>query len=1181
MGIKKILPVIVAFVMILSISSINVFAEKTTQNGLEVTLLTDKTDYSSTEDIVATLTVKNTNEVEVSNILLENVTPEGYKVIDKNSLTKEISKLNSGESVSLKVTYLSNASVPEKIESTETKTEAVENTGASESKIISDVTGSTYDGTPKSSTDTTSVKTGTSSIIALVCILILAISVVILFVVKKKKYKQVLSITLVCALMAGYTVIGEANVKAFEVEDNIKISTTVNVDNKPLLICGNIIYNYFDDYLITFETDGGTKIEPQKVKPNDVAIKPDNPKKDGYDFAGWYLDPKFEKFFSFKTVITSDLTLYALWIDSNDTTDSDSDGLYDYMEFLIGTDKYNPDTDGDGLSDNFEIMGTATNPLSKDSNKNGINDGEEDNDNDGLSNAEEEKLGTNPESKDSDEDNISDYEEVKKLSTKPSQRDTDSDGVSDGKEIAIGTNPLKAEKSFKITQKSNKKDTVVAGVNVTLSGNQVETLSVEKNNNKLLFSSEIPGCIGGAYEFSVDGTFENAELSFEFDEDLLNQENFDPVIYYFNEEKQQLEPLDTTIVGNTAYANTTHFSTYILMNRTVYEESFQWMDYWDSNKFTSLEIVFVIDDSGSMYYNDDTNQRLTVAQNLIDKLPTNSKIGVVKFESLTSILTNELTEDRELAKSYLTTSYFKTSGGTSMYRAINDSFSLFNENADDSVLKIMVVLSDGETWDTHLHSSVVESANENKVKIYSVGLGSSTTYFIKYLNPLSNNTGGEFYLSSNAEKLSEIYKDIGNRIDIETDSDGDGIPDYYEDNMIIFNGIKIPLDKNNPDTDGDGLLDSEEVTLLYEYNSDNTKVKVTGFLKSDPSSIDSDNDGLYDNLARYVNGDKVAPKDPAPLIANAKPGVWDNYVFNYENNRIPRNYKSGVSGLNIGDYLDENLCDFVVSLVARLDKPITENENIFREIAALFRIGYLLGNSMFEGLDRITNIGEIDEICGAYILNFIPDEYDIAYHSQPNTWQRKLGYNSFYDTFFRVGSKMVTSKDLRFEVRDTTYALWMWKGDYWNMHSGAEIGLYEIPTSELSLDNSSMNLYKCVDFNLPMSLSLFYYDKETEISKNVFNWNPIKPQFWVTGFNTSSEFELPWDQYMISIGKIDFTQYSIDYSQPYMNNKLMFDSLKKSTELDNKDYSKYFIFDEEDGKNILWIMWDQEKTDDT
>lgn len=42
-----------------------------------------------------------------------------------------------------------------------------------------------------------------------------------------------------------------------------------------------------------------------------------------------------------------------------------------------------------------------------------------------------------------------------------------------------------------------------------------------------------------------------------------------------NEEEQLLEALDTTVRGNCASAVVSHFSKYILINRTVYEESFE------------------------------------------------------------------------------------------------------------------------------------------------------------------------------------------------------------------------------------------------------------------------------------------------------------------------------------------------------------------------------------------------------------------------------------------------------------------------------------------------------------------------------------------------------------------------------------------------------------------------------
>ena len=54
---------------------------------------------------------------------------------------------------------------------------------------------------------------------------------------------------------------------------------------------------------------------------------------------------------------------------------------------------------------------------------------------------------------------------------------------------------------------------------------------------------------------------------------------------------------------------------------------------------------------------------------------------------------------------------------------------------------------------------------------------------------------GVIFLIRNIKyKTNEGYRE---KIDIETDSDADGIPDYYEDNMLCFNGVKLALDKIN------------------------------------------------------------------------------------------------------------------------------------------------------------------------------------------------------------------------------------------------------------------------------------------------------------------------------------------------------------------------------------------------
>lgn len=556
-----------------------------------------------------------------------------------------------------------------------------------------------------------------------------------------------------------------------------------------------------------------------------------------------------------------------------------------------------------------------------DTDGNGINDGDEDTDGDGLSNINEFKVGTNILKIDTDDDKLSDGDESVIYKTEPLKYDTDEDGVSDGKEVELGTNPLIFESSFDVCEYADSEDTVKVSVETTLSGEQVETLSVEKYENEFYFPTNMPGYIGGAYDFHVDGVFDSATINFEFDESLLKDAAFDPVIYYFNEETQLLEELSTTVTGNVASTNVTHFSKYILLNRTVHQNAFEWQDVWSSTGYSGVEVVLVIDDSGSMAWNDRSNQRLTVAKSLIDKLPDNSKIGIVHFEDTATKLTSTLTNNKVVAKTYLTTKIFWSTGGTYMYNAINKAFSLF-KTTDGTILQMMIVLSDGETSDVNQHYSVVTTANNKNVRIYTVGLGSSSSaYFTHYLEPLANNTGGVFYLASDADELEDIYDDINKKIDIETDSDGDGIADYYEENMVMFNGVTIKLDKNNRDSDGDGLEDGEEVAELnYLYNKDKTQVIVTGKLLSNPLEQDTDGDGIPDEEEENIGTDPTSEDTDGD-------GLSDGYEYIYWYDPLDKDpdgdgrldlqeYQEGTDPYTYDKNWDDHLADFVHGFVA-------------------------------------------------------------------------------------------------------------------------------------------------------------------------------------------------------------------------------------------------------------------------
>ena len=74
-------------------------------------------------------------------------------------------------------------------------------------------------------------------------------------------------------------------------------------------------------YTVTFETNGGEKIESQSILAGSHATKPTNPQKDGSTFVGWFSDKELTIEFNFSSPINGDITLYAKWEGENKPTE--------------------------------------------------------------------------------------------------------------------------------------------------------------------------------------------------------------------------------------------------------------------------------------------------------------------------------------------------------------------------------------------------------------------------------------------------------------------------------------------------------------------------------------------------------------------------------------------------------------------------------------------------------------------------------------------------------------------------------------------------------------------------------------------------------------------------------------------------------------------------------------------
>lgn len=66
-------------------------------------------------------------------------------------------------------------------------------------------------------------------------------------------------------------------------------------------------------YTLTFETNGGSAIDPMKAAAGSAIVAPAAPTKDDCNFAGWYTDAACTLPFTFAKMPYSDMTLYAKW----------------------------------------------------------------------------------------------------------------------------------------------------------------------------------------------------------------------------------------------------------------------------------------------------------------------------------------------------------------------------------------------------------------------------------------------------------------------------------------------------------------------------------------------------------------------------------------------------------------------------------------------------------------------------------------------------------------------------------------------------------------------------------------------------------------------------------------------------------------------------------------------------
>jgi len=206
-----------------------------------------------------------------------------------------------------------------------------------------------------------------------------------------------------------------------------------------------------------------------------------------------------------------------------------------------------------------------------------------------------------------------------------------------------------------------------------------------------------------------------------------------------------------------------------------------------------VNVVLVLDDSGSMQANDYKPTRLEAAKSsaeiLLKSLKEKDYAGIVVFESgATTAAYLSPYKDRVIEK---LKSIKQKQGQT----AIGDGLSLGIDMAASipNKKKVVILLSDGvNNAGVISPQEAIEFAKTNKIQVYTIGLGSEGKVVLGHdwfgnpqyaeldeatLKSIAGETGGKYFKSVDDKTLGEIYKNISQ--DIKREKEETNIKDWF------------------------------------------------------------------------------------------------------------------------------------------------------------------------------------------------------------------------------------------------------------------------------------------------------------------------------------------------------------------------------------------------------------------
>lgn len=260
----------------------------------------------------------------------------------------------------------------------------------------------------------------------------------------------------------------------------------------------------------------------------------------------------------------------------------------------------------------------------------------------------------------------------------------------------------------------------------------------------------------------------------------------------------------------------------------------------------NLDIVFVIDASGSMLYSDPDGIALDAMNLFLDLCDDSCGVGydvytqkIMEHENITAV---KDTDKFNKLKNKIGKIKYDPVGDTDIALGLTKAMKNFeeNKNSDTNRKKAIVLLSDGNTDLPNGPRTVAESKkemettlaalSEKKIPVYAIGLNSNGSLDKKEIDNIAKKTGGRSYETKTSDKLtwitSDIFSDIYELEGVDREIKDGNVEIPIKDNSVFYVNIiirtKLTKEELSP------ILTAPNGKTVSLTGKDNVKMTSTG-----------------------------------------------------------------------------------------------------------------------------------------------------------------------------------------------------------------------------------------------------------------------------------------------------------------------------------------------------------------